>query len=161
MKSIFTTDPVQDIAEFHEHFKLPQREHGKRPDPQMILFRLKFLAEELHELNVAAAHDDLEGMLDALVDLAYVAMGTAWLLNLDFNAAWMTVHKANMQKQRAEKPSDSKRGTTFDVVKPKGWQAPDFKNWIPKEDLALKVDPVKAKNKKQLDILDYLKELNS
>lgn len=43
-----------------------------------------------------------------------------------FREAWDRVHRANMAKVRAERASDSKRGSSFDVVKPEGWQAPDL-----------------------------------
>lgn len=159
--SLFITDFVEDIKEFHEKFGFTKRPHGERPSAELMAFRLKFLAEELHELSVSAKYDDLEGMLDALVDLVYVALGTAWLLNLDFEAAWNVVHKANMQKIRAERESDSKRGSTFDVVKPKGWNPPNFTNWMSADDLKLKIDPLKAKHKKQISLFDYLKTLET
>lgn len=37
---------------------------------------------------------------------------------------WTDVQRANMSKVRAERPSDSKRGSVWDVVKPAGWIAP-------------------------------------
>ncbi len=38
---------------------------------------------------------------------------------------WADVQRANMSKVRAERPSDSKRGSTWDVIKPVGWVAPN------------------------------------
>lgn len=37
---------------------------------------------------------------------------------------WADVQRANMSKERVTKASDSKRGSTWDVVKPAGWIAP-------------------------------------
>jgi len=37
---------------------------------------------------------------------------------------WSDVQRANMSKTRAEKASDSKRGSKWDVVKPPGWVPP-------------------------------------
>lgn len=37
---------------------------------------------------------------------------------------WNDVQRANMSKERAKKASDSKRGSTWDVVKPAGWVGP-------------------------------------
>ncbi len=37
---------------------------------------------------------------------------------------WDDVQRANMTKERALKPSDSKRGSVWDVVKPAGWIPP-------------------------------------
>jgi predicted HAD superfamily Cof-like phosphohydrolase len=67
-------------------------------------------------------------MADALIDLVYVAMGTAHLLGLPWEALWNEVQIANMRKVRAAADaSDSKRGSAFDVVKPPGWQPPNIK----------------------------------
>lgn len=41
-----------------------------------------------------------------------------------WNELWTDVQRANMSKVRAEKASDSKRGSQWDVIKPPGWQAP-------------------------------------
>jgi predicted HAD superfamily Cof-like phosphohydrolase len=46
-------------------------------------------------------------------------------MGLPFDELWKQVHAANMRKVRAEVPSDSKRGSTFDVVKPPGWVSPE------------------------------------
>lgn len=68
---------------------------------------------------------DFHGQLDALVDLSYVLHGTALFHGFNrFDQAFDTVHAANMAKERATRPEQSKRGTTFDVVKPKGWTPP-------------------------------------
>jgi len=64
--------------------------------------------------------------LDALVDLAYVVLGTAFMHGFDFNEAWRRVHAANMQKVRATSPDVSKRNSSLDVVKPEGWTPPDL-----------------------------------
>lgn len=48
-------------------------------------------------------------------------------LNLPMKEAWIEVQRANMSKIRAARPSDSKRGSAFDVVKPPGWTAPDHR----------------------------------
>jgi len=82
--------------------------------------------EEWQEYCDAHVVDDLEGMLDALVDLTYVVLGTAYLHGFDFNEAFRRVHEANMKKVRAEAKTDSKRGTAYDVVKPEGWTPPDL-----------------------------------
>lgn len=85
------------------------------------LERLGFdhLKEELQEYAQALT---LEGKLDALVDLVYVAMGLAAKYGFDFNEAFRRVHESNMTKTRAENPEQSKRGSSFDIIK-----GPDFK----------------------------------
>ena len=97
----------------------------------MVDFRIKFLEEELEEfIDAVRTVDDVKA-LDALVDIVYVAIGTAYLLDYPFHFGWNEVQKANMLKVRKE----SER-SKFDVTKPKGWKAPNieqvlhtFKKW--------------------------------
>jgi len=49
-----------------------------------------------------------------------------------WNEMWTDVQRANMSKVRAEKASDSKRGSQWDVVKPKGWIAPQTEEILQK-----------------------------
>lgn len=150
-------DMLQDVVEFHQKYKLDahRREPGARVSDQLITFRLKFLLEELTELNVALGKQDLPEALDALVDLVYVALGTAYLLDLPFKEAWYQVHAANMQKRRASSAEQSKRGTQLDVVKPVGWRSPDHSFLLHDADLALKTSAEPT----QLSLLDLLQEV--
>jgi len=45
---------------------------------------------------------------------------------------WTDVQRANMSKVRAERASDSKRGSQWDVVKPKGWVPPQTEEILAK-----------------------------
>ena len=74
--------------------------------------------------------------LDALVDLVYVALGTAHIQNFDFEAAWKRVHEANMQKVLAKDLPTYVQGKAWrdkspmDVVKPHGWIAPSLEDLL-------------------------------
>lgn len=117
-----------DIRAFHEKFALVYPENPSFLDPEMQGFRSRFLREEADEYDEAIAEGDLEKAFDALIDLVYVAVGTAYLHGFQFAEGWRRVHSKNMEKVRAEKPGDSKRGTTYDVVKPEGWTPPDHRD---------------------------------
>jgi len=122
------TSFTYDIKDFHTKFGLENLD----PEPKLLEddlfnFRKDFLLEELDELVVAHMAGNLEGAADALVDLVYVALGTAYLMGIPFEACWQEVHWANMRKERAESAEDSKRGSEFDVVKPDGWEPPDLR----------------------------------
>lgn len=119
-----------DVTEFHKKFGLQYEGPPRELPGELAAFRIDFLQEELVEYNTATNERNLEKQLDALVDLVYVALGTAHLQGFDFNAAWRRVHAANMLKIRAEKKEDSKRGSTYDVVKPEGWQPPDLSDLV-------------------------------
>jgi len=93
------------------------------PD-DLFWFRSGFLDEEIKEYLRAWQEGNLEKQMDALVDIVYVAMGTAYLHGFNFEEAWKRVHEANMNKIRAQSPDESERGSTFDVVKPEGWEPP-------------------------------------
>lgn len=123
-------DLCKDIRDFHEKFGLEYNGPPQELNLDLFSFRVGFLNEELNEY-VAAENGmcyaaDLAKQLDALVDLVYVALGTAYLQGFDFNEAWRRVHAANLQKVRATSTEQSKRGSDHDVVKPEGWQAPDL-----------------------------------
>jgi len=124
---------IRDIDAFHKKYKFEKNEKVGIPDNnELVNFRTSFLMEELAEYTQAITKKDAAGALDALVDIVYIALGTAWLFNLPFNKAWDAVQKANMSKIRTKSKS-KKRGTSFDVVKPKGWTAPDIEQIIEEE----------------------------
>ncbi len=114
-------DLLADIDDFHRKFMFEPRYPGQPLDPQLTAFRVRFIAEELHELTTALKKSHVPEILDAIVDILYVAAGTAWLLGLPLAEAWERVHATNMKKVRAKRPSDSKRGSEWDVVKPPGF----------------------------------------
>lgn len=136
-----TSDNFSDVGDFHHRFNLPHvtcaagpvvpgslnRGVGPQPwDEELIEFRVRFMREELDEFVVGMAGRDHAQMADALVDLVYVAMGTAHLLGYPWQEIWEAVQRANLGKARAAADgSDSKRHSRWDVVKPAGWQPPD------------------------------------
>lgn len=124
---------ADDVKAFHEKFQVPMAAVPSLLDPDALSFRLKFLYEELHEFEDSAKWQDLEGMADALVDLVYIAMGTALMMGLPWQDLWNNVQRANMTKRLAKPDgSDSKRGNPLDVVKPPGWVGPDHGPLLPK-----------------------------
>lgn len=124
------SDMFRDIHEFHAKYKLPPVNEPGVLSPEVLEFRVKFMQEELDEYKEAMEKGDAEKALDALVDLTYVVLGTAYLQRFPFLQAWRRVHEANMTKVRAENRSDSKRGSTFDVVKPAHWKPPIHKDLV-------------------------------
>ena len=114
-----------DVGWFHKKFDLPVSYGAPRNvDKDLLEFRTKFMQEELDEFAAAKTAAD---QFDALLDLVYVAMGTAHIMGFPWEAGWARVQQANMAKVRASADaSDSKRGSSWDVVKPEGWRAPDI-----------------------------------
>ena len=95
--------------------------------------RLKLLLEEFNEYNLAVIKKDRHEILDALVDICVVAIGTAAQHGFDFDEAWDRVLAANLKKYAAKTPEDierSKRKIHGDLVKPEGWVAPDLRDLV-------------------------------
>lgn len=118
-----------DIIDFHTKFGMPFPELPHLLPADVQAFRKKFMDEELAEFQLAWLDRDLVKASDALVDLTYVVLGTAYMMGLPFNDLWDLVHAANMRKQRASSAEESAastgRGHRLDVVKPPGWQSPE------------------------------------
>ena len=118
------------IEEFHTKFELPKAETPTFLPKEVSSFRVGFMNEELDEYVDALALHDMEMALDALVDLVYVVLGTAYLHGFDFNEAFRRVHEANMKKVRVKNAGESKRGSTYDVRKPEGWTPADLSDLV-------------------------------
>lgn len=138
---------LKDIDQFHRKFELPRPSKPQLLDAELAKFRIRFMQEELDEFIYAHQTGDLAEALDALVDLTYVVLGTAWLMNLPFDKAWDAVHTANMKKVRATSHAQSKRQTLFDVVKPPGWTAPDINKVIDEYQLELPLEEMDQSKK--------------
>lgn len=118
------------IHHFHEKFGLNAPIVPQLLGNELFEFRLKFLREEVQEYEDAHREGDLVKAFDALVDLVYVALGTSYLHGLPFEDGFDLVQAANMAKVRAERKEMSVRGSTYDVVKPEGWQPPDLRHLV-------------------------------
>ena len=117
-----------DVGDFHRKFDLPIfNGEPHEASPELIEFRTKFLEEELEEFRQGVEAGDHEQMFDALLDLTYVAMGTAHVMGYPWQAGWDEVQRANMAKERASSDgSNSKRLSSYDVIKPEGWVPPQI-----------------------------------
>jgi predicted HAD superfamily Cof-like phosphohydrolase len=111
-----------DVKEFHNKVL------GVAPEglpslvsTEYVMERMRFLLEEVTEFGDAAMTADMVGTADALADIIYVALGTAYMMGLPFQEIWDHVHRANMQKVKGV----TKRGNDIDAVKPEGWIAPE------------------------------------
>jgi predicted HAD superfamily Cof-like phosphohydrolase len=123
---------LTDIRDFHVKFGLEYSGPPRLLDKEDARFRIKLMHEELAEYKKAEAENDLAGSLDALVDLIYVALGTAYRQGLPFKEGWGIVQTCNMTKVRAlPDGSNSKRGSAFDIAKPEGWVAPNYSEILP------------------------------
>lgn len=92
---------------------------------KMLKFRLDFLQEELDEAKNAKSAEDI---VDAMIDLCVVAIGTLDAFDVDAQEAWNRVHSANMDKERGIKPERPNPLGLPDLIKPEGWTAPSHED---------------------------------
>lgn len=114
----------EDIEAFGKKYDLPQLEEPGLLDEELMQFRYRFMKEELFETMDAYHCEDIEAVFDGLLDLAYVVLGTAWMMKLPFDEGWLRVHHANMQKVKVTNANESKRNSPYDLKKPEGWRPP-------------------------------------
>lgn len=119
-----STNWVQDIADMHTKYGVNEkvRQFDKEKLEKFLEFRISFLQEELDELKDNRGNP--EEVVDALVDLCVVAIGTLDAFDVDAYAAWDRVHEANMAKEVGVKASRPNPLGLPDLIKPEGWTAP-------------------------------------
>jgi predicted HAD superfamily Cof-like phosphohydrolase len=88
---------------------------------KFLEFRANFLQEELNELKTATNPDDV---VDALIDLCVVAIGTLDLFKVDSHESWNRVWLSNLAKEVGVKASRPNKLGLPDLIKPEGWKAP-------------------------------------
>ena len=112
-----------DIAMMHEKYGVHPVVAKMDADTlkKFLEFRVRFLEEELTELKTATNADDV---VDALIDLCVVAIGTLDGFGVDSHKAWDAVLVANMNKEVGVKESRPNPLGLPDLIKPAGWVAP-------------------------------------
>lgn len=122
-------DMFADVKQFHKHVLnvndgwVPKGGNYRA----LLTERLKFLQEELTEYQTALMDNDklsqLVGIVDSLIDVTYVALGTLYMLGIPVEDCWFAVHSCNMAKE----PGETKRKNSVmpDAHKPEGWVGPE------------------------------------
>ncbi len=120
IQKIFEKMMVQ-VAEFQRKLGITIPDNPDAISQSRMVFRVGHMAEELGEIIDAYGQEQDEQVIDGLVDLAYIAIGTILEHGIDPGEAFSLVHDANMRKERGM----TKRGEAVDAVKPEGWMPPD------------------------------------
>jgi len=124
-----STNWTKDINDMHRKFGVHEaiKDFDKKKLKEFLEFRLRFLDEELNETKTAASRPgsvDAEEVVDGLIDLCVVAIGTLDAFGVDAYKAWDTVHKANMSKEVGIKEERPNPLGLPDLIKPDGWENP-------------------------------------
>ena len=125
-----STNWVRDMNNMHAKYGV-HRWVKNNPDKlkKYLEFRINFLQEELDETQQAAfIYEDPEEIVDGLIDLCVVAIGTLDAFGVDANAAWDEVLKANMAKEVGVKPERPNPLGLPDLMKPEGWEPPSHED---------------------------------
>jgi len=119
-------DWVKDIEKMHDKFGVWDAVETMSADTlrKYLQFRINFIQEECDELQEAFKTNNAEEIVDALIDICVVAIGTLDAFNVDAKSAWDEVHTANISKVVGVKESRPNPLGLPDLVKPEGWKAP-------------------------------------
>ena len=112
-------NPIQDIATMMAHYGFKPEQLTK----DRLEFRFSLLQEEIDELNQSRIDKNAPEVVDALIDICVIALGTLQLCGCDVNKAWTQVQQANMAKLKGTKPGRPSDG--WDLYKPLNWSAPN------------------------------------
>lgn len=114
---------AEDIRKMHRHYGVHPVIDSMDKDKlaEFLKFRINFLQEELDEMRTA---ENAEDVVDALIDLCVVAIGTLDAFNVNSHLAWNEVLKANMKKKVGIKDSRPNPLGLPDLIKPEGWKPP-------------------------------------
>lgn len=117
-------DIISPIFDFNEQvIKLGDIEINPLTQKQHD-WTVKFCLEELSEFTTAYDQQDVVGMVDAIGDLIYGAMGTFKKMGLTRDQVcevFAAIHTANMTKSRGDKG----RGSDEDATKPADFVPPE------------------------------------
>jgi Phosphoribosyl-ATP pyrophosphohydrolase len=137
---------VADIEELHGKFTVndnPDNMHGCygvstiidtvkswpiEKQLAFLQFRIDFIHEECTELDEAHNQRDADKVIDALIDICVIAIGTLYVFGVDVKKAWYQVHDANMIKTPGTSPERPNDFGLPDLLKPKGWTPPSHLN---------------------------------
>lgn len=115
---------MEDLREFEFETGGHIGERPQLPPEDVQRLRRKLIEEESLEVFEAMNAEDLVGIADGLVDLIYVAVGTAVAYGIDLAPIWEEVHHSNLQKTNGPSRADGK------VLKPDNWIPPNVAGLI-------------------------------
>ena len=115
----------EDMKMMHDFYGVRDAmKHDPEWLKELLTFRFKFLQEELTEGMKAIDTSEPDEIVDSLIDLVVVAVGTLDLFDVDFKKSWYRVLAANMNKTPGIKESRPNPLGLPDLIKPPSWEAP-------------------------------------
>lgn len=119
------------IRDWHDKFGVSYRDTPGIPSDDVKILRNRLIFEEVHELLLAIAQDDLIEIADAIADSLYVIIGTAVAYGIDCQRVFDEVHRSNLTKVWSD--GTVHRDEFGKVIKPPGFQKPDIASALKEE----------------------------
>jgi predicted HAD superfamily Cof-like phosphohydrolase len=118
---------VNDIQMMHDKYNTKDAvsKLSSQQLKEFIEFRYRFLEEELQELRQGIDEKNGDLIVDSIIDLCVVAIGTLDLFNVDSYTAWDRVLEANLNKSVGVKATRPNPLGLPDLIKNPGWIAPE------------------------------------
>lgn len=101
----------------------------QKPSIENINLYRNLIVEEFWEFQDADKKNDDVERLDACMDMIWVILGYCHMKGWDVKGAWEEVSKTNLSKIDAV-TGKVKRRDDGKILKPEGWQEPDFSKYI-------------------------------
>lgn len=110
---------LNDIKEFYSKFGFDiSHLQDSGQVLEFVKWRADFINEELEELYFATEFNNEPEIVDALIDIIVVSLGTLHLLKIDSLKAWKEVHNANIEKIPGIKATRNNPFSFPDLIKP-------------------------------------------
>lgn len=129
-------DMMKKVDEFHRTITNRQRTDNGFPGEG----NYNHLFEELNETIDCHKAGNRVGVVDGLVDLIYVALGTLLEMGVSPQTHFDEVHRANMRK--VPRQTERYGPNVNDAVKPDGWTPPDHEAILEQFEVFKKISPV-------------------
>jgi len=124
---------INDIKEMHNKFQVTEfinsNSDNKLLLQKFLKFRLDFIKEELDETFDAYFNRNDVEVLDGLIDILVVTLGTLDVFKCDTPKAWENIHNSNMSKTPGVNLTRPNNFSLPDMVKGKDFKKPDIKNY--------------------------------
>ena len=150
---------LSDINDMHYKFGATEwvdnmhRSKNYKLLKDFLAFRLDFLEEEFEETPAAFFKNDSKEVVDGLIDLIVIAIGTLDLFKCDADVVWDKIHHSNMSKKPGANKSRQNPFGLPDMVKPKDWVGPI----ITKEDCGILPDILNPEDRDKRDLENEFK----
>ena len=86
------------VKDFMSIFGQEVKSKPEFPAKSILRLRLKLIKEELDELKLAIAKNDITEVADALTDILYVTYGAGHSFGIDLDKCFEEVQRSNMSK---------------------------------------------------------------